>query len=123
MNADLEQCSELFPFAEINIFTWWAKIVAVGSETSDSLLPRKDYGQASSTETCIIRPSLQINYDTYSFNLEWTYEEISSLQVSAFLSQGFVIILLFSPHFLRAFIKKEPNVFNTYLILLTLIFF
>ena len=77
----LEQCSKSFPFAEINIFAWWAKIGAVGSErSSDSLLPRKDYGQAFGMKTCIIRPSLQINYDADFFNLEWTHEEISSLQ-------------------------------------------
>ena len=27
----LEQCSEWFPFAEMNIFAWWAKIVSIGS--------------------------------------------------------------------------------------------
>ena len=28
----LEEFSESFPFAEINIFAWWAKIVAEGSD-------------------------------------------------------------------------------------------
>ena len=61
------QCSESFPFVEMNIFAWWAKIVAVGSYRRIILLPRKDYGQAFGKETCIIRPSLQINYDAISF--------------------------------------------------------
>ena len=63
----LEQCSESFPFVEMNIFTW-AKIVAVGSYRRLILLPRKDYGQAFCMETCIIRPSLQINYDADFFH-------------------------------------------------------
>ena len=108
----LEQCSELFPFAEMNIFAWWAKIVAVGSYRRIILSPRKDYGQAFGTETCIIRPSLQINYVADFFHLEWTHEEISSLHVSAVLSQGSVIILLFSPHFLRAFINGRTKYFQ-----------
>ena len=106
----------------MNIFAWWAKIVAVGSYRRIILLPRKDYGQAFGKETCIIRPSLQINYDADFFHLEWTHEEISSLHVSA----GSVTILLFSPHFLRAFINGRTKYFSTYLIefiLLTLIFF
>ena len=78
----LEQCSESFLFVEINIFAWWAKIDAVGSDH------RIDYGLAFGTETCIIRPSLQINYDADFFNFEWTHEEISSLQVSAVFITG-----------------------------------
>ena len=81
----LEQCSESFPFAEMNIFAWWTKIVA---ELSSDKLPRKDIGQAFGVETCIIRPSLQINYDVDFFHLEWTHEEISSLQVSAVFITG-----------------------------------
>ena len=84
----LEQCKESFPFAEMNIFAWWAKIVAVGSYRRLILLPIKAYGQAFGTETCIIRPSLQINYDADFFHLEWTHEEISSLHVSAVFITG-----------------------------------
>ena len=51
-------------------------------------MPRKDYGQAFGTETCIILPSLQINYDADFFNREWTHYEISSLQVSAAFITG-----------------------------------
>ena len=101
----LEQWSESFPFAEINIFACWAKIVAVGSDHRIVYCIKKDYGQMFGTETCIVRPSLQINYDADFFNLEWTHEEISSLHVLQILSQGSIIILLFSPHFLGAFIN------------------
>ena len=59
-------------------------------------------------ETCIIRPSLQINYDADFFSLEWTHEEM----FLHFLSQGSVIILLFSPHFLRAFINGNTKCFQ-----------
>ena len=82
------QCCESFPFAEMNIFAWWAKIVAVGSYSRIILLPRKNYGQAFGKKTCIIRPSLQINYDADFFHLEWTHEEISSLHVSAVFITG-----------------------------------
>ena len=78
-------------------------------------MPRKDYGQAFGTETCIIRPSLQKNYDADFFHLKWTHEEISSLHVSAvFITglQGSVIILLFSLHFLRAFINGRTKYFQ-----------
>ena len=91
----------------MNIFAGWAKIVRVGN-----LLPIKDYGQAFGTETCIIRPSLHINYDADFFNLKWTHEEIRFCKFLQFLSQGSVILLLFSPNFLRAFINQ---IFSTFI--------
>ena len=37
----LEQRSKSFPFTEINIFSWWAKIVAVGSDHRIVYCPEK----------------------------------------------------------------------------------
>ena len=37
----LEQCSKSFPLGEINIFAWWAKIVAVGSDHRIVYYPEK----------------------------------------------------------------------------------
>ena len=106
------QCSESFPFTEMNIFAWWAKIVAVGSYRRIILLRRKDYGHAFGTETCIIRPTLQINYDADFFHLEWTHEEISSLHVSAVFITGLCNHSFVSPHFLRAFINGRTKYFQ-----------
>ena len=106
------QCSESFPFVEMNIFAWWAKIVAVGSYRRIILLPRKDYGQAFGTETCIIRPSLQINYDADFFHLEWTHEEISSLHVSAVFITGLCNhSFVFSP-FSQSIYKQKNQIFQ-----------
>ena len=108
----LEQCSESFPFAEMNTFAWWAKIVAVGSYRRLILLPRKDYGQAFGTGTCIIRPSLQINYDADFFHLEWTHEEISSLHVSAVFITGLCKhSFVFSP-FSQSIYKRKNKIFS-----------
>ena len=106
------QCSESFPFVEMNIFAWWAKIVAVGSYRRIILLPRKDYGQAFGKETCIIRPSLQINYDAYFFHLEWTHDEISSLHVSAVFITGLCNhSFVFSP-FSQSIYKRKNQIFQ-----------
>ena len=63
-------------------------------------------------KTCIIRPSLQINYDADFFNLEWTHEEISSLQVSEVFITGLCNRSLVCPHFLRAFINGRTQYFQ-----------
>ena len=108
----LEQCSQSFPFAEMNIFAWWAKIVAVGSYRRLILLPRKDYGQAFGMESCIIRPSLQINYDADFFHLEWTHEEISSLHVSAVFITGLCNhSFVFCP-FSQSIYKRKNQIFS-----------
>ena len=106
----------MFPFAEMNIFTWWAKIVAVGSYRQLNLLPSKDYGQAFGTETCIIRPSLQINYDADFFHLEWTHEEISALHVSAVFITGLCNhSIVFSP-FSQSIYKRKNQIFSALIV-------
>ena len=107
-----EQCSESFPFAEMKIFALWAKIVTVGNYRRLILLPRKDNGQAFGTETCIIRHSLQINYDADFFHLEWTHEEISSLHVSAVFITGLCNhSFVFSP-FSQSIYKRKNQIFS-----------
>ena len=41
----LEQCSKSFSFAEMNIFAWWAKIVAVGRYRRIICYPEKIMGR------------------------------------------------------------------------------
>ena len=96
----------------MNIFAWWAKIVAVGSYRRIILLPRKDYGQAFGKETCIIRPSLQIHYNADFFYLEWTHEGISSLHVSAVFITGLCNhSFVFSP-FSQSIYKRKNQIFQ-----------
>ena len=64
-------------------------------------------------ETCIIRPSLQINYDADFFNLEWTHEEISSLQVSAVFITGLCNHSFVFSQFSWSIYKWKSQIFST----------